>query len=174
MSHDIIDPAIRNLERAERLIQLLDKRSYSNTKTGPYYSSIGGHLRHVFDIFACIVRGVDSGIVDLTDRRRGTLAETDPDEALEYLNSVIQDLSGLKGIDPSTPVTIVDDLGFGKKEIPSTLGAGLCQAHSHAIHHFACIGYLLHLQGIELPDSCFGYNPTTPPTPRTGASSPSP
>ena len=163
MTRDIIDPAIRNLERLERLIQLLDKHSYSNTKAGPYYSSIGGHLRHVLDIFACITRGVDSGIVDLTDRRRGTSVETDPEAALNYLDSVIQSLSGLKGIDPSTPVTIVDDLGSGKTEIPSTLGSGLCQAHSHAIHHFACIGYLLHLQGIALPDKGFGYNPTTPP-----------
>ena len=107
--------------------------------------------------------------MDLTDRRRGVSAETDPDAALNYLNSVIQDLSGLKGIDPSTPVMIVDDLGSGKMEIPSTLGSGLCQAHSHAIHHFACIGYLLHLQGIELPDSGFGYNPTTPPKTTAGA-----
>ncbi len=162
MSHDIIDPAIRNLERIEHLIRLLDKHSYSNSNTGPYYSSIGGHLRHVLDIFACIIRGVDSGIVDLTDRRRGTRVETDPDAALDYLGSVIQDLAGLKETDPSTPVTIIDDLGSGKIKIPSTLGSGLCQAHSHAIHHFACIGYLLHLQGFELPDKGFGYNPTTP------------
>ena len=164
MNHDIVDTTIPNLKRAERLIQLLDQRSYSNSTIGPYYSSIGGHLRHVLDIFACIIRGVDSRRIDLTDRKRGTNAEMDPEDGLKYLNSVIQELSGLKGIDPSTPVTVIDDLGYGRMEVPSTLGAGLCQAHSHAIHHFACIGYLLHLQGLELPDNRFGYNPTTPPS----------
>ena len=162
LSHEIVDTAIRNLKRAELLIRRLDQDSYSNSETGPYYSSIGGHLRHVLDVFACISRGVDSRTVDLTDRHRGTSAETDPEAGLDYLNSVIRDLSGLEQLDPSTSVTMVDDLGFGNTEIPSTLGAALCQAHSHAIHHFACIGYLLHLQGIELPDKRFGYNPTTP------------
>ncbi len=162
MGHDIVECAIRNLQRAERLIKLLDEHSYSNLDTGPYYSSIGGHLRHVLDIFACIIRGMDAGTVDLTDRRRGTSAETDLEEGLKYLRSVVQDLSRLEEFDPSSPITIVDNLGSGKTEIPSTLGAGLCQAHSHAIHHFACVGYLLHLQGIELPDRRFGYNPTTP------------
>ena len=164
MNDELVDAATLNLERAERLIELLDQPSYSNSNAGPYYSSIGGHLRHVLDIFACIIRDVESRVVDLTDRRRGAIAETEPQEALKYLNSVIQGLSGLTEVDPSTTVTIVDDLGFGKTKIPSTLGAALCQAHSHAIHHFACIGYLLHLQGIELPDRRFGYNPTTPPT----------
>jgi hypothetical protein len=159
----MIDSAISNLERARHLIRLLDEHSYSNSETGPYYSSIGGHLRHVLDVFACIIRGMDSGTVDMTDRRRGTIAETDPEAGLNYLNSVIQDLSHLEIADPSTPVMLVDDLGSGRTEIPSTIGAALCQAHSHAIHHFACIGYLLHLQGIELPDRRFGYNPTTPP-----------
>ncbi len=162
MTKDITDAAILNLERAERLIRLLDRRSYSNAGTGPYYSSIGGHLRHVLDIFACVINGVESRVVDLTDRKRGTDAETNPEVGLEYLDSVMRGLSALGEIDPSTPVTLVDNLGLGTVEIPSTLGAGLCQAHSHAIHHFACIGYILHLQGIALPDGRFGYNPTTP------------
>jgi len=162
---EMVDSAICNLERARTLIGLLDAHSYSNSDAGPYYSSIGGHLRHVLDVFACIIQGMDSGTVDLTERRRGTTAETDPQAGLEYLNSVIRDLSQLESTDPSTPVVVVDDLGSGKTEIPSTVGAALCQAHSHAIHHFACIGYLLHLQGIALPDGRFGYNPTTPLSP---------
>jgi len=38
----------------------------------------------------------------------------------------------------------------------------LIQAHSHAIHHFASIGYIICKLGIELPDTDFGYNPSTP------------
>ena len=43
-----------------------------------------------------------------------------------------------------------------------TLASALIQAHSHAIHHFASIGYIISQLGIELPDADFGYNPTTP------------
>jgi hypothetical protein len=45
MTKDITDAAILNLERAERLIRLLDGRSYSNTDGGPYYSSL--HLQGI-------------------------------------------------------------------------------------------------------------------------------
>ena len=166
MSQDIVDAAIANLERAERLICQLDNLSYANAKTGPYFSSIGSHMRHILDIFACVIHGAESGVVDLTDRKRGTAAESDREKGLEYVHSVIRDLARLAQVDSATPVRMLDDLGLGKREIPSTLGAGLCQAHSHAIHHYACIGYLLHLQGLDLPDPAFGYNPTTPmPTP---------
>ncbi|MGB5384422.1 MAG: hypothetical protein WBN19_11245, partial [Lutimonas sp.] len=61
-------------------------------------------------------------------------------------------------------VGVHDDLGLGKLEATYTLAAILIQAHSHAIHHFASIGYIIHQLGISLPDDDFGYNPTTPRT----------
>lgn len=162
MMNDIIDAATANLKRAATLIPMLEAESYSNSNIGPYYSSIGEHLRHVLDIFKCLVDGLDSKVVDLSDRVRGTEAETIPERGLQYLNAVIKDLARLRDIDQATPITVIDDLGLGTVDVPSTLGAVLCQAHSHAIHHFASIGYLLHLQGLPLPDCKFGYNPTTP------------
>ena len=57
---------------------------------------------------------------------------------------------------------MVDDLGQGQVTVEYTLGSALCQAHSHAIHHFACIGYVLEQLEVNIPDSRFGYNPTTP------------
>jgi len=43
-----------------------------------------------------------------------------------------------------------------------TMAAILIQAHSHAIHHFASVGYVISQLGISLPDEDFGFNPTTP------------
>jgi len=59
---------------------------------------------------------------------------------------------------------VSDDLGRGMIKAKYTLAAVLIQAHSHAIHHFASIGYIIHQLGIALPDEDFGYNPTTPKT----------
>ena len=162
MTNDIIDAATANLKRAETLIPMLDAESYSNSNIGPYYSSIGEHLRHVLDIFKCLIDGLDSKVVDLSDRVRGTEAETISEQGLKYVNAVVNDLARLRDIDQAAPITVIDDLGLGTVDVPSTLGAVLSQAHGHAIHHFASIGYLLHLQGIPLPDRRFGYNPTTP------------
>ena len=162
MLRQIIQPTIKNLKLAEIPIKDLDANVYANKTSAPYYSSIGGHLRHIFDIFQCILNGLESKTIDLTDRKRGTIAEEDPLEGLKYLNNLIRRLESISSLDPGIIVTIKDNLGQGMVDVPATLGGGLCQAHSHAIHHFACIGYLLHIYGIQLPNKVFGYNPTTP------------
>ena len=59
-------------------------------------------------------------------------------------------------------IYLTDDLGAGKVKAQYTVAAALIQAHSHAIHHYASIGYIIHQLGIELPDDMFGFNPTTP------------
>ena len=162
MLKQIVEPAIANLKQAEVIFTDLTPDLYTSKSAGPYYSSIGGHLRHILDIFQCIFNGLDSKIIDLTDRKRGTIVEKNPVEGLKYLKKVISELEGISDLDPGIAVTIKDDLGLGMVEFPTTLGGGLNQAHSHAIHHFACIGYLLHFHGTKLPNKVFGYNPTTP------------
>ena len=59
-------------------------------------------------------------------------------------------------------IEVSDDLGKGVIVQKYTLGSILIQAHSHAIHHFASLGFIICQLGIELPDEDFGYNPTTP------------
>ena len=158
----IVNAAVENLLRAEPLLKTISKETYTDTSAGPYNSSIGAHLRHILDIFLCIIKGLESRNVDLTDRKRGTMAEKDLEEALKYLYQVIAHLQGMVNLDPNLAISIVDDLGQGRVKIASTLASGLCQAHSHAIHHFACIAYLLYMNGENIPDGKFGYNPTTP------------
>ena len=162
MLKQIIDPAIANLKQSKVLFTDLTPDLYASKSAAPYYSSIGGHMRHILDIFQCIFNGLESKFIDLTDRKRGTIVEKDPVEGLKYLYKVISELEGISDMDPGIAVTIKDNLGMGLVEVPTTLGGGLNQAHSHAIHHFACIGYLLHIHGAELPNRVFGYNPTTP------------
>ena len=158
----IIKATVENLQRAEKLLEKISQKTYSDTSTGPYHSSIGGHLRHILDIFKCVIYGLESKNVDLTDRKRGTVVEKDPQKALNYLHQVINHLQGMVNLDQSTDILIIDDLGLGIVKIHSTLASVICQAHSHTIHHFACIGYLLYLKGEIIPDEMFGYNPTTP------------
>ena len=71
-------------------------------------------------------------------------------------------LDALKNQDFNKIIKVTDDLGLGIITANYTLAAILIQAHSHAIHHFASIGFLVNQLGIELQDADFGYNPTTP------------
>lgn len=156
------DAIIKNLQRGVTLLNSISDEQYSNTSIAPYYSSIGGHIRHILDVFDCIFDGLNTKKVDLTARKRNQLAETQTAVGIQYFNQIMEKLASLKETDFNQMVQVSDDLGMGMVTVNYTLASALIQAHSHAIHHFASIGYIISQLGIELPDADFGFNPTTP------------
>jgi len=153
-----------NLKRGIKLLNSITDVQYSDTTMEPYHSSIGGHMRHILDVFDCIFCGLESKEVDLSARKRNELAEQKITFGLTYFEETLQQLNTLKDSDFNQMVEVTDDLGLGRITTNYTLASALIQAHSHAIHHFASIGYIISKLGIELPDADFGYNPTTPKT----------
>jgi uncharacterized damage-inducible protein DinB len=160
----MINAIVHNLNRGVKLLNSIDDNKYSDMTIAPYYSSIGGHIRHILDVFDCIFDGLEIGEVDLAARKRNVLAEQKVTVGLDYFNQVIEKLNSLTNVDLNQIVLVRDDLGLGEIIQNYTLGSALIQAHSHAIHHFASLGYLINQLGIDLPDNDFGYNPTTPRT----------
>ena len=160
----MINAIVHNLNRGVKLLNSIDDNQYSDITIAPYYSSIGGHIRHILDVFDCIFDGLEIGEVDLSARKRNVLAEQKTNVGLDYFNQVIEKLNSLTNVDLNQIVPVRDDLGLGEIVQNYTLGSALIQAHSHAIHHFASLGYLINQLGIDLPDNDFGYNPTTPRT----------
>lgn len=157
----MIDAIDKNLQRGIKLLNVLSDEQYSNQSIPPYYSSIGANIRHVLDVFACVFNGIDRKVVDFSDRERNQLAEEKTKFGIEYFNDIIRQLHSLKITDFDILVAVTDDLGTGKITANYTLGSTLIQAHSHAIHHFASIGFIINQLEVALPDNDFGYNPTT-------------
>ena len=158
----MIHAIVQNLERGISLLNAISNDQYSNTTIAPYYSSIGSHMRHILDVFDCIFDGLTNKKVDLIARKRNLIIELKTDEGINYFNETI---SKLKQLNPNEFINIIevsDDLGNGIVIAYYTIASVLIQAHSHAIHHFASIGYIISQLGIELPDVDFGFNPTTP------------
>ena len=153
---------IHNLKKGERLLQQINEAQYCDTSIAPYHSSIGGHIRHILDVFNCVFEGIENGHIDLTARARNLMIEQKPELGLNYLRQTIDKLTDYSQNDLSQIIKVSDDLGLGKITAEYTLGAVFIQAHSHAIHHFAALGYVLTQLGIDIPDNDFGYNPTTP------------
>lgn len=158
----MIPAIIQNLNRGVNLLNSINDQEYADNSTAPYYSSIGIHMRHILDVFDCILRGIEEKNIDLTSRQRNELAEIKVEFGLNYFDQVMSKLSSLEKEDLDMMVIVKDDLGQGMITANYTLAAALIQAHSHAIHHFASIGYIISQMGINLPDGDFGYNPTTP------------
>jgi hypothetical protein len=150
-----------NLNRGIQLLNYISDDEYSNTTIAPYYSSIGVHMRHILDVFDCVFDGLESGNINLINRKRNELAENFTQHGIAYFAEISQRLKLLEIEDFNKIVMVTDDLGLGIVSVNYTLGGILIQAHSHAIHHFASVGYVISQLGIALPDVDFGFNPTT-------------
>ena len=151
-----------NLVRGVNLLNSVTDEQYSNTSIAPYYSSIGRHMRHILDLFDCIFDGLETSKVDLSARKRNEIVELKTEEGINYFKSIILRLNDLKSQNLNKIISVKDNLGQGEIIQDYTLGGLLIQAHSHAIHHYASLGYIISQLGIEIPDENFGFNPTTP------------
>lgn len=158
----MISAITNNLQRGIKLLNSIDESQYTDVSVAPYYSSIGVHMRHILDVFDCVFIGLESNNVDLSARKRNALVEQKISLGLDYFSEIITKLEDLKAENLDMIVRVKDDLGLGVITANYTLASILIQAHSHAIHHFASIGYIISQLDINLPDADFGYNPTTP------------
>lgn len=168
MKQLIISSINHNLNNAIALLKAIDNTVYQDESVGPYYSSIGSHIRHTLDFFECIVNGLDSNNIDLTARRRDELLSKDKESAIEYIYKLQETLLSYLGVNTDYLIHVTDDMGQGKVTVNYTLESILSHANSHAVHHYATIGYILDHLGIEIKISGFGYNPTTPINKRKG------
>ena len=158
----MIEAIEKNLERGIQLLEYISDEEYSNTSIAPYYSSIGGHMRHILDVFDCIFNGLVESDINLIERERNQSVENYTKSGIDYFGKTINQLNKIKSEDLNKILKVTDDLGLGVVTANYTLASVLIQAHSHAIHHFASVGYIISQLGIQLPDEDFGFNPTTP------------
>ncbi len=168
MKKIIISSINHNLNNAIALLKAIDTTVYQDDSVGPYYSSIGSHIRHTLDFFECIVNGLDSNNIDLTARKRDELLSSDKELAIKYIYKLQEILLSYVGVNTDYLIHVTDDMGRGKVTVSYTLESILSHANSHAVHHYATIGYILDHLGIELKIPGFGYNPTTPINKREG------
>jgi len=124
-------------------------------------------VRHILDVFDCIFEGLPNKGINLINRKRNNLAKNFTKNGIYYFDEIITKIKSLKEADFDQIVEVTDDLGLRTITANYTLGGILIQAHSHAIHHFASVSYLISQLGIELTDNDFGFNPATPRTKTT-------
>ena len=151
-----------NLQRGIQLLNCISNDEYCNKTIAPYYSSIGGHMRHILDVFECVFEGLESNDINLINRSRNEQVENYIKTGIIYFEEIIRKLHLLNSEEFETIINVTDDLGLGTVTVKTTLIGILMQAHSHAIHHFAIVAHIISQLGIQLPDDDFGFNPTTP------------
>jgi vacuolar-type H+-ATPase subunit E/Vma4 len=157
----IIQSTINTLNKSRFLLAKLSDEELGNISVPPYNSSIGSHIRHILDFYACIFDESEN-IIDLTARNRDIEVEKYCNTAICYFETIIEKVQVLNEIEINKEVVVIDDLGMGKTKLNYTFEALLAQANSHTIHHYAIINYILDRLNIVMEDDSFGFNPTTP------------
>lgn len=168
MRREIVSVINRNLGNAIALIDNVTEETYKNESVGPYYSSIGSHIRHSLDFFDCIIDGLQTNNIDLTARNRDEIISTNPEMARAKIYDIQQKLISFIGVNTDYLLHVTDNLGEGKQTIMYTLESILAQANTHATHHYAIISYMLHTLNVDVEIDGFGYNPSTPIPKREG------
>ncbi|WP_046758858.1 hypothetical protein [Kordia jejudonensis] len=162
MNSTVIDSLLTTLYKSKNLLNELNDSFYCCKEVGPYYSSVGSHIRHLLDFYNCIFDGLDAKYVNLTSRARNQDIENDCNCAISEIDQIADKLRGLEALDFSLLLSVEDDLGEGNITLEYTLGSLLAQANAHTIHHYAIIGYIMDRLDVVVEDENFGYNPTTP------------
>ncbi|WP_341222308.1 hypothetical protein [Polaribacter atrinae] len=71
----MIEAIEKNLQRGISLLNTISNEQYSDNSVAPYYSSIGCHMRHILNVFSCVLVGVESQSIYLNKRNRNELLE---------------------------------------------------------------------------------------------------
>ncbi|MEZ5332784.1 MAG: DinB family protein [Thermoanaerobaculia bacterium] len=122
--------------------------------------TVGGHVRHCLDFYRCFLRGLGDGRVDYDARGRDRAVEESPELALVVLEEVCDELERISPeVEDRRLEAVRGTLGAGATDA-STVGRELQFLASHTVHHFALIGALLRVQGVD-PGPDFGVAPST-------------
>lgn len=162
-NYELINSVIETLNQGEQLLTELKDIEYTRRVPVVFNASIGGHYRHCLDHFRSLLAAAAEGNLDYDHRERGTLIETDRFAALNATRELRDSFERLhpRLVTRSLEVTCKTSYASnGSQFAPSTVGREIMYSVAHAVHHYALIGVMGALMGLELPEG-FGVAPST-------------
>jgi hypothetical protein len=155
-----LQQAVNNIfvQLADSLNQL-SQEEYSQPCKTLFNNTIGQHVRHIIELFQCLEKGYESGVVNYEKRKRDTAIEEDKELASRLLLEIHGGLSKENkaltleaSYDDHTTEPILFDTNYNR-EIAYNL--------EHTIHHMALIRVGINeISSIELPED-FGVASST-------------
>lgn len=146
------------LKQGEALLQRLRNDAYTHCLPSVFGSSIGAHIRHNLDHYACFLAGLPGGRIDYTARPRDRRVETERAHALAEFARISRALECLEL--PGCALRVRNESKPDSTSAPSSMARELEFLMSHSVHHYAIVAILCRLQGIAVEDG-FGVAPST-------------
>ncbi len=155
---EAIAASLSILKQGEALLRRLHDDEYARCLPSVFGSSIGAHIRHNLDHYACFLAGLPGGRIDYTARPRNTRIETKRTDALAEFARVAR---AFETLDMTGGVLRVrSESNPDSAPTSSSMARELEFLMSHTVHHYAIVAILCRLQGIAMDDG-FGVAPST-------------
>jgi uncharacterized damage-inducible protein DinB len=151
------------LQQAIDLLEGMDVVEFTQVLAPSFSSSIGQHLRHVLDHYVNLIDGVTANHINYNIRQRHCALESSPEHASVVCKRLQKWLQNIEPAALSQVVTVESEVSVTQTEsvvVQSSLGRELMFVTSHAIHHYALIKIIRHMQAKSVPEH-FGVAPAT-------------
>lgn len=153
----LIAENIKVLREAQKLLERMDDRTYTNVDAPTFSSSLGAQLRHCLDFYQCFLIGVKTNKVDYDQRERDEVTEHSRTRAIERIEATATLLWKLSLAEEQATLWVKQDSPYWST---SSLRRELQFLLSHLVHHQALVAVMLRLQGF-VPNEDLGVAPAT-------------
>lgn len=123
------------LSEIKILLSELGDNDYSKNLSILNGNSIGKHVRHILDLFECLLDS-ENGIINYDERKRSIESEVNKEFAMQKIQSIISDLEKLN---IQKKIILKQKLNHSFCEINSSIERELLYNIEHCIHHLAII-----------------------------------
>lgn len=152
----LIQSIKNNLSENIELLRQLTNEEFMQKNPELSNATIGEHMRHIIELFGCLLENYDYGLINYDDRKRDVLLQTDKNEALAIIEKYLLELDK-----PNKPLSLTHNCFSPIELLQTNYFRELIYNLEHSIHHQALIKVALHsLPHIKIPSS-FGVAPST-------------
>ena len=152
----LIQSIKNNLSENIELLRQLTNDEFTQKNPELSNATIGEHMRHIIELFGCLLENYDYGLINYDDRKRDVLLQTDKNEAIAIIEKYLLEIDK-----PNKPLSLTHNCFSSIELLQTNYFRELIYNLEHSIHHQALIKVALHsLPHIKIP-STFGVAPST-------------
>lgn len=143
-------------EELNDLLLQLSPNDYSQFSPVFRTSSIGQHVRHILELFECLINQYAAGTINYDKRKRDLKLENDPAFALEKIREIQSNINL-----PDKDLVLFQDQNPETEGIKTTYFRELLYNLEHCVHHQALIRLACNVIPGILISECFGIAKST-------------
>lgn len=145
-----------NLTENIELLHLLTNEEFTHKNPELSNATIGEHMRHIIELFQCLLDNYEDGQINYDNRKRNLLLQTDKNAAISIIEKLITEIEK-----PNKSLALAHNYSSPIEVLQTNYFRELLYNLEHSIHHQALIKVALYnFPNIKISES-IGVAPST-------------